>query len=401
MRIVCVGGGPAGLYFAILAKLSDGNHSVTVVERNPVGVTHGWGVVFWDDLLDELYRNDPESAREISESAAHWQQQEVHIRGLQAAHLGGYGFSIARERLIEILAKRAIALGVDVRFQHEAGDLSEFSEADLLVAADGANSRLRKLHARHFQTNIEEGRNKYLWLGSDKVFDAFTFAFEETPAGWIWCHAYRFDHELSTFIVECPPETWDALGFATLGPDESLGLLQDIFQSHLGGGSLILQKRGQPRTPWLNFRCVSNEHWCHGNVALIGDAAHTTHFSIGSGTKLAIQDAISLAAKLREHDDLQAALRAYDEERRFTLAPTQRAARLSARWFENVPSLVDQDAVAFAWSLLSRRGTVPLWRYLLHFAHQQSALREALGSLQSARRWARSRRRVSQLPAAS
>jgi anthraniloyl-CoA monooxygenase len=392
MRIVCIGGGPAGLYFAILAKLSNGNHHVTVVERNPAGVTYGWGVVFWDDLLDDLYRNDPVSAREISESAARWDQQKVHIRQ-QTAYIAGYGFSMGRHRLLEILTQRALSLGVDVRFQEEVEDLSEFAHADLIVACDGANSKVRQLHGNPFQTNVEVGRNKYIWLGTDKVFDSFTFAFEETPAGWIWFHAYHFDGKTSTCIVECPPETWAALGFDKLGPDETLRHLEDIFKSHLAGHSLFLQTRGLRQVPWLNFKCISNKNWYHDKVVLMGDSAHTAHFSIGSGTKLAIQDAIGLARKLREHEDLQAALEAYGEERRTALRTILREARGSTEWFENVPRYVARDAIRFAYSMLNRRGSSPPWRYLLYLATQQGARREVLGLFHSVRRGVRSRRR--------
>ncbi|MDY7232791.1 FAD-dependent monooxygenase [Hyalangium rubrum] len=388
MRIVCVGGGPAGLYFSILAKLSHPHHQVTIIERNPAGVTYGWGVVFWEDLLDDLYRNDPVSAREIADSAARWDQQEVHIRGEQAVHIGGFGFSIGRDRLLEILTRRALSLGVEIQFQRELEDLSEFADADLVVACDGANSKVRRLHASHFQTHIEVGRNKYIWLGTNKLFDAFTFAFEETPAGWLWFHAYRFSGTTSTCIVECPQETWEALGFDTLGPEETLRRLEDIFKRQLAGHLLFNQIRGLGKTPWLNFKRIRHERWFHGNVALMGDAAHTTHFSIGSGTKLAIQDAIGLAGKLRDTADLPSALRAYEEERRTALLPLQNAARSSAEWFENVPRHVEQDTLRFAYALLNRRGGPP-WRYPLYLASQQAALRGLLRSLYSARRWVR------------
>lgn len=392
MRIVCVGGGPAGLYFSILAKLSQRDHDVTVLERNPAGVTYGWGVVFWEDLLDDLYRHDPVSAREIAEAAACWDTQEVHLRGQQATYVGGSGFSLGRDRLLEILSRRAVSLGVDVRYECEALDVSELADADLIIASDGANSQVRQLHAPHFRTHVEEGRNKYIWLGTDKVFDAFTFTFEETAAGWIWFHAYRFNGETSTCIVECPPETWKGLGFDELGTDETLRRLEDIFQRQLRGHSLINQMRGHSKAQWRNFKRLTNERWYHGNVALMGDAAHTTHFSIGSGTKLAIQDAIGLASKLRDSADLQSALGAYDEERRATLLPLQNAARMSAQWFERVPSHVNQHLTPFAYALLNRRGGPP-WRYLLHLANQQEALRGFLRGLHSARRWVRSQRR--------
>jgi 2-polyprenyl-6-methoxyphenol hydroxylase-like FAD-dependent oxidoreductase len=399
MRIVCIGAGPAGLYFSILAKLSHREHDITVVERNSPGVTYGWGVVFWEDLLDDLYRSDPESARAIVESAATWDTQEVHIRGQRTIRVGRPAFSMGRERLLEILIERARGLGVDVQFEREVEDLSEFADADLIVACDGASSKLRQLHGNHFQTRIELGRNKYIWLGTHKVFDTFTFAFEETPAGWIWFHAYHFNRDTSTCIVECPQETWKALGFDTLGSDETLRRLEDIFKRHLDGHSLINQMQGRGKMPWLHFKRVTNEQWYHDKIVLLGDAAHTTHFSIGSGTKLAIQDAIGLAEKLREHAELPAALRAYSEERRGELLPLQTAARRSAEWFEKVPHHVEQHGPHFAYSLLSRRGSPERWRYLLHLANQQVALRGMLRWVHAARGWVRAQRREGALRA--
>ena len=392
MKIVCVGGGPAGLYFATLVKLRNKEHDIIVLERKPAGVTYGWGVVFWEDLLDNLYNNDPESAREIRASSVCWNDQEVHIRGKETAYLGGYGFSMGRKRLLDILAKRAMDLGANVQFEREAKDLSEFGDADLIVACDGVNSRVRQLYANHFQTNVEVGRNKYIWLGTHKLFDAFTFVFEETGAGWIWFHAYRFNSDTSTCIVECSPETWRGLGFDERGPDESIALLEDIFEPYLDDHSLINPARDLSKTPWLSFKQVSNENWCHGNVVLMGDAAHTTHFTLGSGTKLALEDAIALAESLSEYQDLQAALEAYKEERCAAMLMPQRAARNSAQWFENIHRYIDQDAMQFAYSLEWRRegNTAPQkvsWGYQRHLATQKIA------ALRRLRRWVNSTRR--------
>ncbi len=399
MNIVCVGGGPAGLYFAISAKLREKDHEITVIERNPAGVTHGWGVGYWDDVLDSLYRNDPVSAREIQRVSGVWDGVEVHVGGKQTAYLGGYGLSMGRKRLLDILAERATDLGIDLQFQREVKDLSELDGVDLIVASDGVNSRERQLFADHYQTDVLVGRNKFLWLGTYQVFDAFRYAFEQTPAGWIWLHAYYLDAERSTCIVECPPETWQGLGFDELGPDRSLRLLEQIFERHLRGSSLISQLRSVDKLPWNNFRLISNNAWYHGNVALMGDAAHTTHFSIGSGTKLAIGDAITLAAKLDEHEDLHAALRAYDEKRRTEVAPIQRNAATSMRWLENVGDYIDQDSVQFAYTLSKRyRLRQPMWRYPLHLATQIPALRTVRRKLTVARRWrhARLRERLAQ-----
>jgi anthraniloyl-CoA monooxygenase len=392
MKIVCVGGGPAGLYFAISMRLRHQGHDIIVLERNPVGVTYGWGVVFWDDLFDNLYHNHPDSAREIRDSSSCWNDQEVHVRGKQTAYLGGYGFSMGRERLLGILAKGAMDLGTDVRFEREVKDLSELTDADLIVACDGANSRLRQLYAEQFQTNVEVGRNKYIWLGTHKVFNAFTFAFEETDAGWIWFHAYHFNTDTSTCIVECSQETWEGLSFDELGPDESITLLEKIFESYLDGYSLINQMSQLDRMPWQNFRSITNENWYHENVVLMGDAAHTTHFTIGSGTKLAIEDAIGLAEKLDEHEDLQTALEAYEVERRTVMFTLQSEARNSSQWFENIERYIDQEAMQFAYALAERREGKEIpeevsWQYLRRLATQK------IGGLRRLRRWVYSAKR--------
>jgi anthraniloyl-CoA monooxygenase len=288
-------------------------------------------------------------------------------------------------------------LGVDIQFEREVRDFSELPEADLIVASDGLNSRTRQPFQNHYQTTIETGRNKYLWLGTYRVFDAFTYTFERTPAGWIWMHAYYLDAERSTCIIECLPQTWTGLGFHELDASQSLRLLAQIFERHLHGQPLISQLGNREKLPWLNFRVVRNEAWFHDNVVLMGDAAHTTHFSIGSGTKLAIGDAIALATKLDQHDDLRSALKAYEVQRRAEVGLVQRNAVKSMRWLENVEDCIDQDGVQFAYALSKRfRGRQPLWRYHLHLATQISALRELRRKLTSARRWrhARLRERV-------
>jgi anthraniloyl-CoA monooxygenase len=388
MNIVCVGGGPAGLYFAISAKLRNRKHAITVIERNPAGVTNGWGVGYWDDVLDSLYGNDPVSAREIQRYSGVWDGVEVHVGGRRTAYLGGYGLSMGRKRLLDILAERATDLGVDIQYQREVKDLSDFPDADLVVASHGVNSRERQLFANHYQTHVLEGRNKYLWLGTYRVFNAFRYAFEQTPSGWIWLHAYYLDAERSTCIVECSPETWEGLGFNKLGADHSMRLLEQIFAHHLRGHSLINQLRSvDQQLPWHNFRIISNGTWYRNNIALIGDAAHTTHFSIGSGTKLAIGDAIALAANLDSHDDVQSALRAYDEQRRAEVAPIQRNAVSSMQWLENVTDFIDQDSVHFAYALSKRhRPQQPLWRYPVHLATQIPVLRTARHKVVSVRR---------------
>lgn len=393
MKIVCVGGGPAGLYFAISAKLRNRDHDITVVERNPAGVTYGWGVTFSDPLLDSLYQNDPVSARKILDSPASWGNQEVHVRGTRA-HLGGYGFAIGRKHLLDIMVERAMELGVDVQFQREVNDLSGFADADLIVACDGANSRVRRIHDQHFQTDAVVGRNKYIWLGTHRIFDSFMFAFEETEAGWIWFYSYPYNTDTTTFIVECSPETWHGLGFDTLGPDESLNKLQEIFAHHLDGHSLLNSMRDLGKIPWLNFTRITNTSWSHDKIVLMGDAAHTTHFSIGSGTTLAMQDAIGLAESLENHDDLQVALKHYEEKRRAEIMDLQSAAVSSTEWFEDVPSYIDRPITQFSYSLWKRRGRHPWWRYQVHLATQISALRRLRQALSSARNGLRDQHRM-------
>jgi len=394
MKIVCVGGGPAGLYFAISAKLRNRDHDITVIERNPAGVTYGWGVTFSHPLLDSLYRNDPESARQIFDSPASWGNQEVHVGDTQRAHLGGYGFAIGRKHLLDILVKRATDLGVDIQFQREVKDLSEFADADLIVACDGANSQVRRLHNEHFQTDAHAGRNKYIWLGTNRVFDSFMFAFEETAAGWIWFYSYPFNADTTTFIVECSPETWKGLGFDKLEPDASLKLLEEVFAHHLDGHPLMNSMRDLGKIPWLNFTRITNTSWHHDNIVLMGDAAHTTHFSIGSGTTLAMQDAIGLAESLDAHDDLQVAFKNYEDKRRSEIMDLQSAAMSSTEWFENVPSYIDQPITQFAYSLWKRRGRYPQWRYHLHLATQITTLRRLRRAVSALRNELRARRRM-------
>ncbi|WP_242423522.1 FAD-dependent oxidoreductase, partial [Frankia sp. EI5c] len=225
MRIVCVGGGPAGLYLAISAKRRDAGHEITIIERDPPGSTYGWGVVYWDNLLDVLYRNDPESAREIRAASTLWQEQDVSLGPGRVAHFAGYGFSVQRATLLDILSRRAIELGVRIDHGREIADLADLSglggpgtgahaDADLVVAADGANSQLRAMFGDRFGTHTDVGANQYIWLGTRKRFDRFMFAFERTPAGWVWFHAYPSGPNISTCIVECAPGTWERLGFA-------------------------------------------------------------------------------------------------------------------------------------------------------------------------------------------
>ncbi|MEE8273878.1 MAG: FAD-dependent monooxygenase, partial [Alphaproteobacteria bacterium] len=354
MIVVCIGGGPAGLYFAISMKLRDARHEITVVERNRADDTFGWGVVFSDQTMDNLRANDAESAARILGEFAHWDDIDVHFKG-QVITSGGHGFcGIGRRRMLEILQNRARALGVELRFETEAADLDAYRDADLIVAADGVNSRVRELHADAFEPDVELRANKYIWLGTEKAFEAFTFIFEETAHGWIWAHAYRFEEGASTFIVECSEETWRGLGLDTCGPDEGIALCERLFARYLDGRRLASNARHLRGSAWLSFPRVDCARWHHGKVVLLGDAAHTAHFSIGSGTKLALEDAIGLAEALHGEGATPAALDAYQEARRLEVLKLQSAARNSTEWFESVPRYVDFEPLQFAYALLTR-----------------------------------------------
>ena len=391
MKVVCVGGGPAGLYFAISMKLRDLAHDVTVVERNGPDDTYGWGVVFSDQTMENLRRNDPVSAGQILDSFAHWDDIDVHFRG-QTITSGGHGFcGIARQRLLNILQQRAQALGVNLVFHREVPNLDAYRDADLIVAADGLNSLIRKAHEGVFRPGIDVRTNKYIWYGTRQVFGAFTFAFEETPHGWIWVHAYRFDETTSTFIVECQEPTWRGLGLDRMNQEESIAACERLFEKYLGGHQLMTNARHLRGSAWLNFQRVSCEHWHHGNLVLMGDAAHTAHFSIGSGTKLAFEDAIALAETLHDknHPDRPAALEAYQESRRVEVLKLQSAARNSTEWFENMPRYAGLESIQFAYSLLTRSQRV---------SHENLRLRDKPW-LEGVERWLASRASASKTAA--
>ncbi|WP_395576404.1 FAD-dependent monooxygenase [Streptomyces sp. BK79] len=336
MKVACVGGGPAGLYLSILLKRQDPSHDITVYERDPEGSTYGWGVTYWQGLLDRLHAHDPESARAVAEHSARWRDGVAHIGDRSTRHRGDEGFGIGRHRLLEILAARARSLGVRLEFARDI-PADAPPAADLVVAADGVGSALRTRHAGHFGTEVRAGRNHYVWLGTTKVFDAFTFAFTETDHGWIWAYGYGFGPEGSTFVVECAPETHSGLGLDRADEAEGLVLLEKVFADVLDGHPLTGRRGTGPSAPWLTFRTLTNRTWSRDNLVLLGDAAHTTHYSIGAGTTLALEDAMALSAALHRRAALPDALAAYERERRAALLPVQSAARLSAQWYENLP----------------------------------------------------------------
>jgi len=375
VRIACIGGGPAGLYFAISMKLRDPVHEIEVFERNAPGVTFGWGVVFSDLTVENITRNDPVSAKTITEEFAQWDDIDVHFRG-ETVTSGGHGFiGIGRKRLLEILQDRARELGVVLHFNAECDPRDpKWREYDLIIASDGINSLFRDAQHNAFGVDVDVRANKFVWLGTTKVFDAFTFAFEETEHGWIWAHAYRFAPDCSTFIVECSEETWRGLGFDRMDQPEARAVCEQVFAKYLDGHGLMSNAAHLPGPAvWLNFRRIKCERWSSGNVILLGDAAHTAHFSIGSGTKLALEDAIKLAdvlnrlrsspSSLGEGDQpkgggaalsLEAALDEYQAERSLEVLKLQNSARNSTEWFETLERYAHFEPLQFAYSLLTR-----------------------------------------------
>ncbi|HWB89683.1 MAG TPA: bifunctional salicylyl-CoA 5-hydroxylase/oxidoreductase [Acidimicrobiia bacterium] len=359
MKVVCVGGGPAGLYLAILLRQADPRIDVEVFERNAPGDAYGFGVVFSDETLDHFEEADLPSYRALADSFIHWGDIEVtHTSGRHYVS-GGHGFSAAsRQRLLQILSDRATDLGARLHFSADIPDLGALPDADLVVGADGANSMVRRSLADVLEPRVDLRVNKYVWFGTPRVYDRFHFIFEETSAGMVWAHIYPYSEEGSTFIVEMAPETWRALGldkteedvFPPGASDEyALAECESLFAGHLEGATLVGNN-----SKWLQFPTITCSRWHTGNVVLIGDSIHTAHFSVGSGTKLAMEDAISLAAKLTSGMPLDEALGAYETERRPEVESLQRAAKASLEWFEGADRYRDMDAEQFVFSLLTR-----------------------------------------------
>ncbi|MFD7551380.1 FAD-dependent monooxygenase [Streptomyces sp. NPDC059578] len=382
MKVACVGGGPAGLYFSILMKRQDPSHDITVYERNPAGSTYGWGVTYWSALLDRLRAGDPESARAIREHSVSWHQGVAHVGDFTTVQPGDQGFGIGRRTMLALLSERAASLGVTLAFEQEVTDPPE---ADLVVAADGVHSALREQHAGHFGTEIASGRNVYAWLGTTRVFTSFTFAFVATDHGWIWCYGYPFSATRSTCVIECSPATWRGLGLDRADEAEGLNLLEKLFAAPLDGHPLIGREQSDGPAQWLTFRTVTNRAWHRGDLVLLGDAAHTTHYSIGAGTTLALEDAISLAGALRDAPDAPSALARYERERRAALVPVQSAARYSARWYEDLPRYMALPP-AQMFALLGQRHS-PLLPHLPPRLYYR--LDRAAGRLEAVRRFKR------------
>jgi anthraniloyl-CoA monooxygenase len=356
MKVAILGGGPAGLYFAISMKLRDPAHDITVYERNRPDDTFGWGVVLSDETLDNLAVNDPVSAERIREHFAYWDDIAVVHKGTRTVSTG-HGFcGIGRMRLLLLLQERARELGVKMEFETEIGDPRPFmAENDMVLAADGLNSRTRSTFADVFRPDIDVRKCKFVWLGTHQKFDdAFTFIFEKTEHGWVWAHAYQFDPDTATFIVECTEETWANFGFGDMSKEESIATCEAIFKDHLGGHSLMSNANHVRGSAWINFPRVLCERWSHENLALMGDSAATAHFSIGSGSKLALESAIALADYLHSEPTLADAFEKYEDARRTEVLKLQSAARNSMEWFEEVERYLDLDPVQFNYSLLTR-----------------------------------------------
>jgi anthraniloyl-CoA monooxygenase len=348
MKIRVIGAGPAGLYFGILARKALPSSDITIVEKNAADVTWGWGVVFSDETLENFERADPESYREITQTFKRWDDIDVHFKGRTIRSGGHRFFGIRRTRLLNILQNRCTQLGVHLQFNQEI-ERVDGTEADLLVAADGINSKIRSQFSEHFRPNIANGKNRYIWLATTQVFDSFKFFIRENDHGLFVVHAYPFDQDLSTFIVETDDCTWRRAGLDHSSEKDSVSYCETLFQKELNGHPLISNN-----STWISFRLVRNETWHHRNVVLIGDAAHTAHFSIGSGTKLAMEDAILLAESLQESRSVNDALTAYYDRRWLDVAKLQRAAEVSQTFFEDINRWKDFEPEPFAFKLLCR-----------------------------------------------
>jgi anthraniloyl-CoA monooxygenase len=352
MRIVCVGGGPGGLYFASLMKKADPRHQIRVIERNRADDTFGFGVVFSDATMAGIAEADSEAYREIARHLVHWDDIEVHYRGERITSTG-HGFSgVSRHTLLRVLQQQACTAGVEVMFEREVSTLDAFADADLIVAADGANSTVRQLLGSRIAQAIDIRPNRFVWLGTTKPFPAFTFYFKHTDHGLWRVHAYQYAPGRSTFIAECREPTWRASGLNGASEEETAAFLERLFEAELEGHRLNTN-----RSIWRQFPTIRTEPWSAGNVVLLGDAAHTAHFSVGSGTRMAMEDAVALRDALIETasaDGLVARLRAYEDRRRPQVESLQRAAQASLQWFEDTERYMSLEPIQFTFSLLTR-----------------------------------------------
>ena len=349
MKIVAIGGGPAALYFSILMKQADPSHEITILERNRLDDTFGFGVVFSDATQNNLAAADPATYDALAHEFFHWDDISIHYHA-GVIRSGGHGFSgVSRRRLLKVLGDRSRELGVCVEVGTQVTDPSVYADADLIVGADGFNSTVRERYAEHFQPSIEWRSNRFVWLGTTRPFPAFTFYFKRDKHGLWRVHAYQYEPGHSTFIVEATEATWRSAGMDRASEDQTVAFCEALFKKELEGHRLL-----KNRSLWRNFTTIKNPTWSHENVVLVGDAAHTAHFSVGSGTKLAIEDAIALAGALQREHGVPAALGAYEAERRPAVESLQRAAQVSLQWFEDTERYMDLEPLQFAFNLLTR-----------------------------------------------
>jgi anthraniloyl-CoA monooxygenase len=354
MKINIIGGGPAGMYFAILMKKADAAHDVAVYERNGPDDTFGWGVVFSGKTLANLRAADEESHAEITRSFAAWENVDVVHRGEKISIHGNSFSGIARLQLLKILQRRCELLGIELLFHTEIADLESLrADCDLLVAADGVNSTARKQYADRFEPSLDFRPNRYIWYGTHQLFHGLTLTFRENEAGVYAAHSYKFNQTTSTFIIECDPQTWDAAGFAKTNDDETRQNLEKVFGRDLAGQPLLSNN-----SKWLNFLLVKNANWSFENAILLGDALHTAHFSIGSGTKLALEDAIALFESFKKKENVRAALDEFETTRKPVIEAYQAAAQDSMRWFEKARDYMHLTPIELAYSLMTRSGRV-------------------------------------------
>ena len=354
MKINVIGGGPAGLYFAILMKKARGAHQIKIYERNGPDDTFGWGVVFSGKTLANLRAADEESHAEITKQFAAWDNVDVVHRDTKVSIHGNSFSGIARLQLLKILQRRAEQLGVEIEFHSEINDVETLrNDCDLLLAADGVNSTVRVLYAERFQPELDSRANRYIWYGTNQLFHGLTLTFRENDAGVFAAHSYKFNPTTSTFIVECDPQTWTKAGFEHINDEETREYLGNVFGNDLQGHKLLSNN-----SKWINFLLVKNRNWSFQNVVLLGDALHTAHFSIGSGTKLAMEDAIALAESFQQTTSVSDALRNFETTRRPVIQDYQAAAFESMVWFENAREYMHLTPIKLAYTLMTRSGRV-------------------------------------------